>query len=277
MNNSQYDYKFLELKSVKTWCLIANINNPKGVIILPNGSGEYRSVFQGDDNDPQLEWLNSMGYSAVKYDKYGCGESEGDYKFLTMDILVNQLSELSSEIKKITRLPTVVMGHSEGSIIAAEAAAKSNDICALILRVASHQKIKERLEFQLNSADKSGKSYNNWITGIKEIENNLKSNISFSGFLSSHPKTYWASRLNRPLTGDVIKDINIPVFALNGDSDYYTPSNCFFEIHRIIKDHHKLSKAKIYSGVGHSLRHQGQSYGEAEADKDIINWINEVI
>lgn len=274
---SANEYKHLKLGTTKTWIMISKVDNARGLIVLPNGSGEYRSVFQGDDYDEQTAWLNRNGYNVVKYDKYGCGESSGNFASVTMNKLVNQLVELSSTLKLEYDLPLIIMGHSEGSIIAAEAAALSRDIQAVILRVASHQDILERIKFQLNNSDKTGKSYEHWLSGIDEIKQTLKDGKEVSGFLSSHPRTYWASRLNRKLTGDVIKDINIPVFALNGGKDYYTPEHCFLRIHEVLKKHHQLSQAKVYEGVGHSLRENGENYGEAKADLDIIDWLKEVI
>jgi len=270
-------YEFKNLGSAKTWTVHHLVNNARATILMANGSGEYRSVFEGDDFDPEIYWLNSNGYSVMRFDKFGCGESKGDWRVVTMDILVQQLVELASQIKTEYPEPLVLIGHSEGAIIGAEAAAISKNLDALILKVPSHQDIKERLKFQLNNSDPSGISYANWIQGIDLIEKTVAENLKLNGFFNLHPKTYWHSRVCRKLTGDVLKEIKIPTFVLNGGIDYYTPQECFNYIHEVIINHHnQLSKAKVYDQVGHSLRKNNENYGEAESDKDIIAWLDDI-
>lgn len=277
LSDKNISYNYIPTSTGKTWSCFYAADHAKAIVILPNGSGEFRSVFYGDTCDEQVDWLKNNNLSVLKYDKYGCGESEGDWKQVTMDILVNQLRDISMYVKSTYSLPVVFMGHSEGSIISAEAAKDNSAVDLLVLRVASHQDIKSRLKFQLNKSDPSGVSYQKWINGIHKIENLLEKDKKVEGFLSGHPCTYWASRLGRNLTGDVLKSVTVPTFALNGADDFFTPHSSFEMIHRALDSHVENSLSKEYEGVGHSLRKQRASYADSEAHQDIIKWINNLI
>ena len=221
------------------------------------------------------KWLTSHNFNFIAYDKFGCGESSGDWKQVSLDTLRDDLAAISDFIYTQLKAPVIIMGQSEGSIIAPEAANLTNSIKALVLRVASNQNIRERMKYQYEKLEWEEDAWKAWNSGIQKIETSHEQRKPITGFLMNYPNTYWLSRLNRKLTAAHIQELNIPIFALNGEKDIYTPKDAFEEIHKTLNSHiSQKSKAKIYNDVGHSLSKTNEHWGESEADKDIIDWLN---
>ncbi|WP_413580864.1 alpha/beta hydrolase [Bdellovibrio sp. HCB288] len=233
-------------------------NQCHGVVILGTGSGEIRSV-DDDSIEDICVWLGDLGWSSVVYDKYGCGESEGDWKSVTFDDLRDDLVILADHFKQQNFGKIVVLGQSESSILAAEAATRTSNIDALVLRVASHQDISERIKMQLG--------IEKWTKWLADLEN---SKVNGKMFVASHPVSYWLSRMNRILTGDVVAGLNIPIIALNGAEDHFTPPTAFSKIHEaILQQKNTLNKAIVIPGVGHGLMLQSEKWNSSVVAKEI--------
>jgi fermentation-respiration switch protein FrsA (DUF1100 family) len=120
-------------------------------------------------------------------------------------------------------------------------------------------------------------AWEEWQQGIEEIKRTVEAGETITGFLVDHPRTYWASRIGRRLPADLVGGLEIPILALNGEGDEFTPPKAYLEIHKAMESaKNRHSKAKAYPDVGHNLRKYGETWGAAEADRDIIKWLNSV-
>jgi alpha-beta hydrolase superfamily lysophospholipase len=266
---------FIETRHGKSWGHIYESPRKRGLVISADGSGEFRSVGMWK-SEKLARWWNEHGYSLYVFDKYGCGESEGDWSKVTLNILSEQLEDLCSALKAQTP-KLIYFGQSEGSKLGFDVGARSNSVDAFILRVPSHQPIYERLRYQLleRGADPAG--WETWEQGLHEIQQDLAAKRPITGFLYDFPRTYWASSLERPQPGDIMTRIKAPLLVLNGGADQMTPLRAFKTIHEKIKEcPHPLSRARIYPLVGHSLTKPNQEWADSEAAAESLLWLSEV-
>lgn len=266
--------EFLETRHGKIWSRIHRVPKPKAIVVSYGGSGEYRTVDTWAD-DRLAAWLNDHSYSVLSFDKWGCGESEGDWKRVTLDILMETGLDVVERVKDSSPVPIFYLGQSEGSKLGFEIAARTKACGAFALRVPSHQGIEERLKYQILEMNRDAQAWEIWRHGIEEIKAQLASGAEIEGFLYNFPATFWASALGRPQPADLAPSIPCPLFVLNGDEDPFTPPAAFQEIHKALASHpHPLSKAKVYAGVGHGLRPEGEPWVSSEAAVDIIKWFD---
>jgi len=261
------NYQMIGPQGRQIWTKLFHTPLPKnGLVIVGTGSGEVRSV--DDDNHEEIcGWLNSLGWDAVVYDKYGCGESDGDWKNVTFDLLRDDLVILAEFFKAKVSKKLVILGQCESSILAAEAAEKCTDIDALVLKVASHQDISDRIKMQLG--------IEKWTQWLKEME---LADQTGRKFAASHPVTYFKSRMGRVLTGDVIRMLKIPILALNGSSDTFTPQQAFQSIHDSLKEAgNSHSRAVIIENAGHSLMLASETWSCSIAANEIKDFLNSIL
>lgn len=235
----------------------------KGLVIVGTGSGEVRSV-DDDSHEEICAWLMAIGWDCIVYDKYGCGESDGDWKSVTFNDLRDDLIILADFFRPQVSGLLVILGHSESSILAVEAAEKSSSIDALVLRVASHQNISDRIKMQLG--------YEKWARWISDLS---KAADEGRYFVASHPVSYWKSRMDRTLTGDLVLNLQIPVLALNGSQDTFTPERAFNSLHEAVRlKTDGLSRAVQIPEVGHSLRAAHESFESSQAAMEISQFLD---
>ncbi|MBO9668810.1 MAG: hypothetical protein J7501_18575, partial [Bdellovibrio sp.] len=93
-------YQMIGPKGRQLWTkLFESRNKSHGVVILGTGSGEVRSVDEESIEDICV-WLGDLGWSSVVYDKYGCGESDGDWKRVSFDDLRDDLVILADHFNE---------------------------------------------------------------------------------------------------------------------------------------------------------------------------------
>jgi alpha-beta hydrolase superfamily lysophospholipase len=259
-------YQMVGPQGRQLWTKTFSTQEPfHGFVILGTGSGEIRSV-DDESTEEICTWLCDLGWSSVVYDKYGRGESDGDWKNVTFDDLRDDLTILSEHFKSQTLGKLIILGQSESSILAAEAATKTKGIDALILRVASHQDISDRIQMQLGH-----EKWNKWLSDLENAKESGKM------FVASHPVSYWRSRMNRALTGDIIPQLSIPILALNGADDKFTPPPAFEKIHTaLLQNRNAFHKAVVIPGVGHGLMLPTEKWSSSAVSKEIHNFLTMV-
>lgn len=103
-----------------------------GAVVLITGSGPQDRDSEILGHRPFLVWadlLSRNGIAVLRYDERGIGASEGEFSTCTSDDFALDALAALKELKKIfPSLPTGLMGHSEGGLIAALAAAKNPDV-----------------------------------------------------------------------------------------------------------------------------------------------------
>lgn len=115
---------------------------PVGAVLL-NGSGganrDGNSVENGGRNTYRLiaEGLAAQNISSLRYDKRGVGESAGAVAReddITMPLMVDDARHVAATLKNILAARCVwLVGHSEGAVVALQAAQDNPDICGLVL------------------------------------------------------------------------------------------------------------------------------------------------
>ncbi len=258
----------------QTWCqTFLPEHSPKALVVHADGSGEYRTV-QTERVLELADWWNSQGYAYRVFDKYGCGESDGFWSKVTMDLLADQICDLITESRKYFSLPVVLSGQSEGSKLGFEVAARVK-VEAFVARVPSHQKIEDRMKYQFVEMNKKPELWSKWEMGIEAAK---KTGQAY-GFLCDHAVSYWISCLDRLQPGDLIPKIKAPIFVLNGGADPFTPDFAYRPIHEAIeqKKVNERSQAKVYAGVGHSLLKPGCAWKDSEVAADMLGWLNTIV
>ena len=149
----------------------------KGSLTLP-GNGEARGLvlcihgtgpLDRDENmkGQKLDVFNSLaeslaeaGYAAVRYDKRGCGESDGDY------YQAGHFELVSDALAWATHLgngafgpcgPLYLLGHSEGTIIAPQVAQKNGAVAGLVLICPFVQNVEDLLRQQAVEMEKANR------------------------------------------------------------------------------------------------------------------------
>ncbi|WP_413584491.1 alpha/beta fold hydrolase [Bdellovibrio sp. HCB274] len=117
--------------------------------------------------------------------------------------------------------------------------------------------------------------FEKWTKWLADIES---SKSSGKMFVASHPVSYWLSRMNRLLTGDVVSQLNIPVIAINGAEDNFTPPSAFSKIHEVLLQRtNSLSKAIVIPGVGHGLMMPSEKWNSSTVAKEIHGFLDLVV
>jgi uncharacterized protein len=129
----------------------SNESNLSGTLCLPTASGSFPLVLMiagsgpldRDENMPgqQLNIFNTIAHSlandgiaSLRYDKRGCGKSEGDFYRTGHTDLVNDAINWFDFLKEQEYCEKIfVLGHSEGCIIAPQVALKRQETAGLIL------------------------------------------------------------------------------------------------------------------------------------------------
>ncbi len=108
----------------------ANHGVARGVIVMFAGSGpidrnENLPRFSLDIFNELASQFSDAGYASVRYDKRGCGASGGDYITAGHSDLVSDaavVTRFTHQHEQFKHLPIFLLGHSEGSVIAAQVA-----------------------------------------------------------------------------------------------------------------------------------------------------------
>lgn len=108
-------------------------DQPKATVLMVHGSGpldrnQNNNLAKMDTFSHLADVLADAGYASIRWDKRGIGASGGDYGKLRQAELVADVRAWIGQVEG----PVYLLGHSEGTAIATEAA-QGHDIAGLIL------------------------------------------------------------------------------------------------------------------------------------------------
>jgi len=246
--------------------LAGTLTIPKGdgpfpAVILISGSGAQDRDESSFGHKPFLviaDYLTRNGISVFRYDDRGVGKSSGDHLQATTEINSEDVIAAFRFLQSRNELnPNKIglIGHSEGSIIAAIAANKSSHIAYIVLLGAPGLSIEENLYLQNamirraeGISDDIIEQYNSLqrsvFSIIKEELNDsiasekLRAAYTFNRyqFLSMEQKNSIDERINSLLLtpyfrdiikcnpAEILKKVQCPVLAIAGEKDLQAPS-----------------------------------------------------
>jgi pimeloyl-ACP methyl ester carboxylesterase len=235
---------------------------PFPAVLLIAGSGPHDRNEEIFGHKPFLvlaDHLTRNGIAALRVDKRGCGKSTGDYKTATS---LDFSEDVEAGIAYLKSLPDInpcqigLIGHSEGGMIAPMVASKSPDVAFLVL-AAGPAATGEEILYQQNALilKASGESeetieelnsFRKQIFAILkkesdfEIANNQLQEMAQNylslpqeeqkahviALLNSAPKLFtpWFRYFLSFDPSTVLKQIKVPVLAINGELDLQVPS-----------------------------------------------------
>jgi uncharacterized protein len=87
------------------------------------------------------DYLAQQGIASFRYDKRGCGKSEGDFKVAGLSEMVEDacaaIDFISKQSSAVDSNKIYLLGHSEGAVLAPEIASNSNHLAGILMLCAS--------------------------------------------------------------------------------------------------------------------------------------------
>lgn len=229
------------------------------VIIIP-GSGPTdrngNNPQAGENNNLLMiaEALSDAGHFSLRYDKRGIGESkdlvkkESDMDFHDS---INDVLMWIAKYKNDSRFEKIILlGHSEGALIAAEACSISDDCDALISVSGTATRAHELLLTQLKA--QSQEAYELSVPIVEElIKENIVPEVPVSLFNLFRPSVqpYLISWFSYDPV-KIMSGITNPVLIIHGDRDIQISH----EEAQILHDALDGSKLEIIQGMNHVLK-----------------------
>jgi len=194
----------------------------EAVVILVPGSGPT----DRNGNNPQTQGNNHLkllaealaenGYATLRYDKRGIGESRDLVKKesdLTFDLAIEDVVRISKGLKSLGFSRLILLGHSEGALIAEAAMTKEPLYDALILVSGSALPADELILNQLKSSDQN-------LADLAEPI--VASPVSLFSLFRPSVQPYLISWFAYD-PESLMKKIDKPVLILHGNRDLQVP------------------------------------------------------
>lgn len=161
----------------------------RGTLTLPGGSGAFPAVLliagsgavDRNEDLPTLRLdvlrqlashLAGIGVASLRYDKRGVGQSGGD--FISAGFLEN-VDDAACALEALRRHPAIIpsqvllLGHSEGAVIAIKLGGNGADIAGLVLLGCPSQRGEQVLEWQSARVAEGLTGLNRWIVKLFRI------------------------------------------------------------------------------------------------------------
>ncbi len=190
-NSENITFRSGEIKLAGTVTVPADGEKRHPACIFISGSGPQDRNGKVPDLGFSLQYsllaheLSDSGILALRYDKRGVGESDGDFKTAS---LIDLVTDVKAGIKYLRSRPDVdsdricLIGHGEGAVIAPMIAAQDNNISAIVLMAGRakplDQVMIEQQGFLLSKvslpdemkdeAIQEQQEFFDWVRGIKE-------------------------------------------------------------------------------------------------------------
>ena len=258
----------------------------KTVVILISGSGQQNRNSELFDHQPFwviADYLSKSGIAVLRYDDRGVGQTGGEVMNATSANFADDVLSAITFLKSRNDLKSkkiILLGHSEGGLIAPLVATKSKEIAGLILLagpgVAGDVLLKEQSyligkasglsEIQLNKVKETNTKIYEIIKTEKDLESvktKLKP-ILEAEFANLDPAqknqavaqqmatvgSSWFQYFVKYDPKPVLEQINLPILALNGDKDLQVPAKLNIDAIKKIVPAKNLT-TKIYPNLNH--------------------------
>lgn len=257
-----------------TLCLHQSMAPRKVVLMIP-GSGEI------DRNENamklQLNTLNSLAHSfaeagiaSLRFDKRGVADSEGQYHETGFYDFVDDAGAWLDALNTFTEIDNAdkyLLGHSEGTLIAAFLSARKPAVKGQILLTPFLENMELLIERQLKQTlDEvsvltglkgfivrlflrlSGNQLKRQRKIMRQIKNSKKSSIKFKKTLIN---AKWLRELCGIEPADVFRKVNVPTLAIGGEKDLQCVPTDAQEVAKLVNG---PAEFHILSDMTHILR-----------------------
>ncbi len=262
-----------ELKGTLT---IPNEKEKFTTIIIVNGSGP--SNRDGNIGDMKMniykdlsDFLVDNNFMTLRYDKRGCGESQGNANSVGMWDLIDDIVCCIDFVKstKNSNNKVILLGHSEGCILNTLLTTKK-DIDGLILLAGGGTSIKETLKYQMknqNEEIKNLKGFKGFLLRllVKEKKAIKVQNDLFEKCINSTydiikikgkeiPAKWFREHLsiNEEYILGILKNIKIPTIAITGNKDAQVD---YKDLDKINNLKNNKIETKIIDNMDHLLKY----------------------
>ena len=219
--------------------LIANRNNPQ------TQGNNYLKLL--------AEALAENGYATLRYDKRGIGESRDLVKKesdLTFDLAIEDVVRISKGLKSLGFSRLILLGHSEGVLIAEAAMTKEPLYDALILVSGSALPADELILNQLKSSDQNLADLAEPI--VASLKNGVevpKVPVSLFSLFRPSVQPYLISWFAYD-PESLMEEIAVPVLVMHGDRDLQVP----VEDASVLYEASQEGKLEVIAGMNHILK-----------------------
>jgi len=127
-------------------------DSPLPCVIMVHGSGAQDRDGNISGFNTQIfkyiaEYLVQQGIATFRYDKRGCGKSEGNFNIAGLSEMVEDacaaIDFMSTQVNTVDPKQIYLLGHSEGAVLAPEIASKRDNIAGIIMLCASLRSFEE--------------------------------------------------------------------------------------------------------------------------------------
>jgi pimeloyl-ACP methyl ester carboxylesterase len=171
--------------------------------------------------------LVGQGGAIARFDKRGIASSAGallDPNFVTIQDYAQDVQAWIDLLKAKTRLPCVwLIGHSEGGLIALEAARHNAQVCGLVLIATPGRPLAEVLHDQLARETSDPRVFESLATAVNELQQGKTidpANLpNLLAILFPKAIQHYMASLFRVDPAAIIREIRVPVLIVQGTND----------------------------------------------------------
>ncbi|OIK09818.1 hypothetical protein BIV60_22855 [Bacillus sp. MUM 116] len=273
-----------------TLCL-PNVREEKGpaVLIIPGTGNLDRNGKVNAKLDLKLyrqlaEYLSSLGFINLRYDKRGVAESEGDYyKTGLWDLVDDAIAgvQFLKNQPEVDPEKVIVLGHSEGSMIGTIVAARE-ELAGVILLSGAVSTLSEALKYQREIAAqdvKTAKGFQGFIFRLLGVQNKiekqaqklidkvLSSNKEVMKFGFTKLNAKWMREHFQYNVREDLAKVSCPVLAITGARDIQANPKDLEDLPKYVKGD---AEYHIVENMGHSCKFPAQTSNILSARKDIV-------
>ncbi len=237
-----------------------------GTICLPSGEANFPSVLMIHGSGPLdrdentrgqkmnvfntiAHYLAAKGIASLRYDKIGCGKSQGNFWEAGFYDLVQDAKAVYEHLilqKYIKKDSVFLLGHSEGAYIAQRMSVECSTVAGLILIAPAIQKLESVMMWQADKAIEAvdkGRGLTNLL--IKIIWKLTGDPRKATGTILQRARNtdrasvrYWGQKINakwlRELLEydpvDTTRNVSCPILAITGEKDVQVDTKDLIQI-----------------------------------------------